>query len=496
LKQLIVEIVLVDLWIFVCVVVNSNSLMKSKGGLWVTILTASSIFLANWGAIAAEKEPERAAAMVVANNSWEVVTSPTTSRLMGIDAVVADDIWAVGGAYFNNEKPIVLHYVGGSWQIASTVDYSSQHLISVAFPNANNGWAAGYQMLSQYDSGAWTHEQQFMQFPYRIVMLDENTGWIVGFRYEFSGGLIHYGSIRRLQSGSWQEIGSRLDETYSDISMLNVNDGWIVGADGRLVIAAKIDDHYTRETQATDAIGGLILQRTQANPTWTEVMTTTATLYSVDAVSADDVWAVGDGGTILHYDGLNWTAVSSPTTNNLRRITMLSSDEGWIVGYSGTILYYTNGAWQTVSSPTLENLHDIDVLPSGEAWAVGDNGVILHYEPPATLTINYESGAPGSYFTITGGNFSPNNTATITINGHTLGSIPTDAQGSLTFWLNTTGAEIGAYLVTASVNPSANRWFNLDTAAPVRPQEGTGTTFMVPAGIAFDEFIYLPGIMK
>ena len=37
-------------------------------------------------------------------------------------------------------------------------------------------------------------------------------------------------------------------------------------------------------------------------------------LYGVWGSSASDVFAVGDGGTILHYDGSAWSAMSSGTT--------------------------------------------------------------------------------------------------------------------------------------------------------------------------------------
>ena len=110
--------------------------------------------------------------------------------------------------------------------------------------------------------------------------------------------------------------------------------------------------------------------------------------------------------------------------------------------------------------------------------------------------MNYTEGAPGSYFTLTGSGFPADDTATIILNGRTLGTIPTNADGGFTFLLNSTDAEEGAYLITATVNPSANYWFNLKASAPTRPQEGSGTTFAIPANIAFDEFIYLPMVIK
>ena len=122
---------------------------------------------------------------------------------------------------------------------------------------------------------------------------------------------------------------------------------------------------------------------------------------------------------------------------------------------------------------------------------------ILHYQviPPA-LTINYSSGAPGSYFSVTGQHFPPNETAQITVNGQSLGTVQVDNNGDIFFLITTANADEGAYFVTASVNPSATEQFVLDANEPVRPQAGTGDTFDVPAGIAMTKFVYLPAVSR
>ena len=105
-------------------------------------------------------------------------------------------------------------------------------------------------------------------------------------------------------------------------------------------------------------------------------------------------------------------------------------------------------------------------------------------------------GAPGSFFTATGTGFPSNITATVTINSVALGTVPTDGNGDFAFILSTANADEGAYVVTASVNPTASARFILDADEPVRPQEGDSTIFEVPAGIAFTKFVFLPIIMR
>ena len=45
--------------------------------------------------------------------------------------------------------------------------------------------------------------------------------------------------------------------------------------------------------------------------------------------------------------------MAGPTGNNLRSVAMVSAGEGWAVGDGGTILHYTGGSWQSAASPTL-----------------------------------------------------------------------------------------------------------------------------------------------
>jgi hypothetical protein len=122
------------------------------------------------------------------------------------------------------------------------------------------------------------------------------------------------------------------------------------------------------------------------------------------------------------------------------------------------------------------------------------------YQPTATTTpmptpilrINFPTGKPGSFFKVTGSQFPANSTATISVNGHVLGTVPTDATGGFVFSLDTASADVGNYSVTVSVNPSASSSFTLRADAPLRAAEGNATTLSVPAGIALSNSLYLP----
>jgi hypothetical protein len=119
-----------------------------------------------------------------------------------------------------------------------------------------------------------------------------------------------------------------------------------------------------------------------------------------------------------------------------------------------------------------------------------------YFVQPPTLTINYPSGAPGSYLNLTGDNYPPNQTATIYLNDITLGTAPISASGTFTFTLTTEEATEGTYLITASVNPSATVKFVLDSDSEIRPLEGSYLTFEVPADVAYTFEAYLTLILN
>jgi uncharacterized repeat protein (TIGR01451 family) len=64
-------------------------------------------------------------------------------------------------------------------------------------------------------------------------------------------------------------------------------------------------------------------------------------LKGVWGSGGSDVFAVGDVGTILHYDGAAWSAMSSGTSGGFRGVWGSSGGDVFAVGSNGTILHYS-----------------------------------------------------------------------------------------------------------------------------------------------------------
>jgi hypothetical protein len=140
--------------------------------------------------------------------------------------------------------------------------------------------------------------------------------------------------------------------------------------------------------------GGAILHWNET--AWTTVSSSTGIdLYGIWGSGANDVWAVGGfsdeygTATILHWNGSAWTTVSSGTTDILTGVWGSGASDVWAVGgYSddcgsyGTILQWNGSAWATVSSGTTDILTGVWGSRANDVWAVG-GGTIAHWDGTA-----------------------------------------------------------------------------------------------------------------
>jgi hypothetical protein len=105
----------------------------------------------------------------------------------------------------------------------------------------------------------------------------------------------------------------------------------------------------------------------------------TDNLYSVWGSDANNVWAVGTGGTVLKWDGSGWLSNPKKTSQTLRGVWGSDNKHVWAVGYGGTILNWNGEAWATQANPDpdMEDLNAIWGNNANNVWAVG--GTILNW---------------------------------------------------------------------------------------------------------------------
>jgi hypothetical protein len=97
-------------------------------------------------------------------------------------------------------------------------------------------------------------------------------------------------------------------------------------------------------------------------------------LQSVWGSADDDIWAVGDGGTILRFDGHAWTFGDAGVTENLTSVYGTGPDDVWVTGDGGSLLHWDGKAW--MAEPASVVTPDATLLgvwtgAAGDVWAVG-----------------------------------------------------------------------------------------------------------------------------
>lgn len=68
---------------------------------------------------------------------------------------------------------------------------------------------------------------------------------------------------------------------------------------------------------------------------------------------------MGDGGTVLHYDGAGWTEMASPTSEDLYDVWGSGPSDVFAVGDSGTVLHHDGTVWSPVRLGTSANFRGV-----------------------------------------------------------------------------------------------------------------------------------------
>jgi hypothetical protein len=168
-------------------------------------------------------------------------------------------------------------------------------------------------------------------------------------------------------------------ETFTGVAALPGCNVWAVG-----------------EYQRTDRTFRTLIQHWTGGSSWTVVPSPNphpaSKLNAVSAVSATDIWAVGEtsssagssAGLVVHWDGSNWTSMAdAPPSGHLNAVAAVSATSVWVAGAdnSGLVLSHWDGTgWTSSPIPPLTPAPDgqlfaLDGLAATSAsdiWAVGD----------------------------------------------------------------------------------------------------------------------------
>jgi hypothetical protein len=281
--------------------------------------------------------------------SWSVIHEGVAEGLLSVWGSSADDVWVVGSDRGQGDGPAVLRWDGTAWSRLST-------------GTAGDLW------------------------------------WVFG----FAGGPVYLGGsggvILRYQDGGFTALETPGTQVVFGIWGASPDEVWAVGAEGGGSsggFAWRLDGDRFIEAAGFPA-----------------EVAAGAGVWKVHGRAADDVWMVGTGGLILHWDGAafsqsevagreslftvhcaaarcvavggfatglifelggdqGWTRVSEPDDPAVIGVS-LDHDEAVAVGRDGAVMERGAGGWQVAVGPaTYETLHAVWIDPAGGAWTVG-----------------------------------------------------------------------------------------------------------------------------
>jgi hypothetical protein len=109
------------------------------------------------------------------------------------------------------------------------------------------------------------------------------------------------------------------------------------------------------------------------------------------AFSAHDVWAAGDQGALVHWDGQAWRAALLPTYESIDAMWGADPADVWVAGSNGILLHCDGTGWSKASSGTTLRISQLWGAAADDVWALGsdESGVA----PNASALVHWDGRA-------------------------------------------------------------------------------------------------------
>ena len=206
--------------------------------------------------------------------------------------------------------------------------------------------------------------------------------------YDANGNVVDGGGFK------WTTI----DATTATVSASGLVTG--VTSGGPVIITAK-----PQAKGASSSIKGTASITVNARPVaWVSVPSpTTQPLYAVWGAAPNNVWAAGEYGTILHWDGTVWTPFANPVyPHSITRMWGFAANDIWANGYTpgggGFQDYHFDGtSWSYVRDGLNGPIWGI---AANDVWFTGEFGIVAHYD--GTQFTNVANPLQGAAYQTTG----------------------------------------------------------------------------------------------
>ncbi len=364
------------------------------------VLAPSQSLAATSGQMKGQQAPQK---MTQNQKHWQIIASPNVgnvgSQLNAVAAVSTSDIWSVG-EYYNpvySTETLAEHWNGSTWQVVTSPNDGTDinQFNGVAVVAAKDVWAVGFYrngplrtLIEHWDGTQWSiiaspnvgnsHNQLES-----ITALSANNIWAVGTYFD-THLRFNLTLIEHWNGTKWSVVGS----PNTKMTINNLNAITPVSANNIWAVGYAEDGIYTTLVEHWDGTQWSIV----ASP---NVMNSNSTLYGLSVLSANNIWAAGfyydlnlnrDFTLVEHWDGTQWSIIASPNVGTdfcqLYGIAAISAHDVWSVGEDAhipphyTLTEHWNGTqWHIVHSPNPSRTYNTLaalIVVSGNLWSVGN----------------------------------------------------------------------------------------------------------------------------
>lgn len=106
-------------------------------------------------------------------------------------------------------------------------------------------------------------------------------------------------------------------------------------------------------------------------------------LGAVWGSSPTNVYAVGEFGTVEHFDGTSWTILANTPTLEALNAVWGTGSHVFAAGDFGTVIHWDGTSWSVMETGTAEHLYGIWGFDASDIYAVGTHFSVFHYDGTA-----------------------------------------------------------------------------------------------------------------
>ena len=287
----------------------------------------------------------------------------------------ANDIYVTGGT--------ARHFDGHAWTDLSFSGWK------VAGSGADDVWIADFKALWRFDGTSFTSmpasdNELFID----LAVAARNDVWLVSLVSEPTGS--HF-DIRRFDGTSWTVVNQLpFGIGVRSITASAPDDIWIAATDQFDPFVIHWDGQFFEEEVGLTPIwtverigtgylavgdNGKVFRRALVDSPWRELSDgPVVTLNGVWGSAPRNMFAVGEGGTILHYDGREVSHLPTTVDTTLFDVWGSGPNTAWAVGAGGVVVRWDGVSWKEFrgNASTDRDFFAVYTAAPGDVWVGGD----------------------------------------------------------------------------------------------------------------------------